>query len=61
MTKGETIAYAINKECSSYSLVDWCENWGISVDEFKRFLEYGKINFDIESLYDEIISDEKSD
>ena len=30
MTKGETIEYAIQKECQRFSLVDWCESWDIT-------------------------------
>ena len=41
MTKGETIAYAIQKQCSSYDLSDFCEEWDFSVDEFYEFLEAG--------------------
>lgn len=48
MTKGETIAYAINKECSGWSLKDWCKNWGITVEEFKKFLEVGAEAYDAE-------------
>lgn len=46
MTKGETIEYAIQKECSSWSLVEWCENWEITIDDFKEFLRLGKEAFD---------------
>lgn len=46
MTKGETIEYAIKKKCQEYSLVDWCEEWGISIHEFRYFLECGRIGFD---------------
>ncbi len=45
MNKAEIIAYAIKKECQSYSLVDWCEKWGFSVDEFNRFLILGQEAF----------------
>ena len=45
MNKAETIAYAIKKECQRYSLVDWCEEWGFSVDEFNRFLTLGQEAF----------------
>lgn len=34
----ETIAYAIRKECQKSSLCDWCEEWGITIDEFEEFL-----------------------
>lgn len=45
MNKAEIIAYAIKKECQRYSLVDWCEEWGFSVDEFNRFLTLGQEAF----------------
>ena len=37
----ETIAYAIRKECQRISLYDWCEDWGITIDEFEEFLSNG--------------------
>lgn len=46
MTKGETIEYAIKKRCQEYSLVEWCEEWEFTVDEFYRFLSLGKQAFD---------------
>ena len=46
MTKGQTIEYAIQKECQRYSLVDWCEEWDFTIDEFYEFLEAGKRVFD---------------
>jgi len=46
MTKGETIEYAIAKECQKYSLVEWCDSWDITIEEFERFLKYGKNAFD---------------
>lgn len=48
MTKSETIEYAIKKKCQEYSLVDWCEEWDFTVDEFYKFLELGKKEFDLE-------------
>ena len=45
-TKGDMIAYAIKKECQRYSLVDWCEEWDITIEEFNRFLELGAQGFD---------------
>lgn len=50
MTKGETIEYAIEKECQKYSLVDWCEEWSITIDEFYRFLELGRTSFDANGI-----------
>ena len=49
MTKAETIKYAIKKECCRYSLIEWCNEWGFTVEEFERFLELGKEAFDNES------------
>ena len=46
MTKGETIEYAIQKECSSFSLAEWCVSWGITINEFKKFLVLGREAFD---------------
>lgn len=43
---GETIAYAIQKKCSEYSLVEWCKEWGFTIDDFKKFLEGGKKEFE---------------
>lgn len=48
MTKGGKIEYAIKKECQRYSLVDWCEEWNFTVDEFYKFLELGREAFDLE-------------
>jgi hypothetical protein len=45
MTKAETIAYAIKKECCRYSLIEWCEDWGITVDDFEKFLKCGEKGF----------------
>ena len=50
MTKGETIEYAIKKKCQEYSLVDWCEEWDITVDEFYKFLEHGRQAFDSDEI-----------
>lgn len=41
MTKAETIKYAISKECSRFSLIDWCEECGFTLDEFEEFLDNG--------------------
>ena len=50
MTKGEKIEYAIKKECQRFSLVEWCESWGITIEEFKRFLELGRQAFDANGI-----------
>ena len=46
MTKGETIAYAIRKECCRVSLVEWCKGWGFTIEEFLEFLSPGQEAFD---------------
>ncbi len=46
MTKAETIAYAIKKECCRYSLKEWCDTWGFTIDDFDKFLEFGKKVFE---------------
>ena len=46
MTKGETIAMAIEKECSRSSLVRWCKEWGFTVLEFETFLSNGAHTYD---------------
>ena len=50
MSKGATIEYAIRKKCQEYSLVKWCEEWEITVDEFYRFLELGRQAFDANGI-----------
>lgn len=50
MTKAETIEYAIKKKCQEYSLVDWCEEWEFTVDEFYRFLSLGKQAFNSDEM-----------
>ena len=42
MDKGETIAYAIFKNVSEYSFINWLEEWGISREEWELFMEAGK-------------------
>lgn len=46
MTKGERLEYAIAKECCKFSLVEWCDEWDVTVDEFEEFLRLGKEAFD---------------
>lgn len=46
MTKGETIVYAIKKECQRDSLCEWCNMYGFTIEEFERLLEYGENAFD---------------
>lgn len=41
MTKGETISYAILKEVSRYSFMEWLEEWDINVNEFNIFINAG--------------------
>jgi len=49
-SKGEIIEYAIKKKCQEYSLFDWCKEWGITVDEFYKFLELGRQAFNSDEL-----------
>lgn len=46
MSKAEDISYAIEKECSRMSLVDWCEELDFTIEEFYRFLNFGKKCFE---------------
>ena len=46
MTKAETISYAIKKECQRLSLLDWCEDWGITIEDFYKFLAAGQEHFE---------------
>lgn len=39
---GETIAYAIFKNVSEYSFIEWLETWGISEEDWNLFIEAGK-------------------
>jgi hypothetical protein len=50
MTKSETIEYAIKKRCQEYSLVEWCEEWEFTVDEFYKFLSLGRQAFDSDEI-----------
>lgn len=45
-SKGMKIAYAIEKACCSYSLIEWCEKWEFTVEDFDRFLAAGIEGFD---------------
>lgn len=42
MKKGEEIKYAITKEVSRYSFVEWLESWGINREDWDKFMEAGK-------------------
>ena len=42
MTKGERIEYAIEKEVKRYSFVEWCEEWGISEEDWDKFMDAGR-------------------
>ena len=46
MTKGEVLEYAIKRECRKFSLVEWCDEWGVTIDDFEEFLRLGKEAFD---------------
>ena len=37
--RAEAVSYMIAKTCQKDSLVDLCEYWGVTVDEFYEFLE----------------------
>lgn len=39
MKKGEEIKYAIIKEVSTYSFVEWLESWGIDRADWDKFME----------------------
>lgn len=39
-SKAETISYMIEKELSRVSLVDMCEYWQVTIEEFEEFLDY---------------------
>lgn len=41
MTKGERIAYAIEKEVSRNNLTEWLEWWEIDLEEFQAFMTAG--------------------
>lgn len=45
MNKGENIAYAIEKEVSRFSLKEWLEEWGISEEDFDKFIQAGVAAF----------------
>ena len=51
MSKAERIEYAIEKECQRFNLVEWCENWDITVEEFYRFLELGRRAFEDDEIW----------
>lgn len=53
-TKGETIEYAIKKECRRDSLVEWCKMWDFTIDDFYKFLEIGRQGFDSREQDDEV-------
>ena len=42
MKKGEEIKYAITKEVSRYSFVEWLEEWEIDEADWDKFMEAGK-------------------
>lgn len=43
--KGEVIEYAIFKEVSRYNFIEWLDEWGITMDEWDKFMEAGKKAF----------------
>lgn len=50
MSKAETVAAMIEKECCRNSLTDLCEWWGITTYDFDRFIRAGKRNFQFTDL-----------
>ncbi len=43
--KARAISNMIYKECRRNSLVDLCEYWGVSTDDFDAFINAGEANF----------------
>ncbi len=54
MTKGEIIEYAIKKKCQEYSLMDWCDEWDITIDEFYKFLSLGRQAFNSSEIREDL-------
>ena len=46
MTKGERIAYAIEKEVSRNNLTEWLEWWEIDLEDFQAFMNAGVAGVD---------------
>lgn len=46
MTKGERIAYAIEKEVSRNNLTEWLEWWEIDLEDFQAFMTVGVAGVD---------------
>ena len=46
MTKGERIAYAIEKEVSRNNLTEWLEWWEIDLEDFQAFMTAGVAGVD---------------
>ena len=46
MTKGERIAYAIEKEVSRNDLTEWLEWWEIKMEDFQAFMTAGVAGVD---------------
>lgn len=42
MNTGEIIAYAVFEEVARYSFIEWLEIWGISEEDWDKFMEAGK-------------------
>ena len=38
----------IDKEVCRESLVDLCEYWAITTDDYVKFVQYAKVGFDVE-------------
>ena len=46
MTKGQRIEYAIFKAVSEYSFIEWLETWGISEEDWEKFMNAGILAID---------------
>ena len=46
MTKGENIAYWLNKEAARYSLTEWLEDKDIREEDFDKFMRGGILAVD---------------
>ena len=46
MTKGQQIEYAIFKAVSEYSFIEWLETWGISEEDWEKFMNAGILAID---------------
>ena len=56
MTKGEMLEYAIEKEGCKFRVVEWCDEWDVTIDDFEEFLRLGKEAFDAKKEESNLIS-----